>query len=158
MSHERGQPLLGDNNDQHISDSPELPSGRLRIPNGAEQARNFTLHDIEGGQSESNRRGMGFDVSGNPRSHAPGSSQTSVDSQFKDTPAPVVVDVEAQASNGLKRRETKCSDICHGWINQINFEKWYEWTAYYIPILEWLPQYKCTILLSSPKLSRELYF
>jgi len=23
-----------------------------------------------------------------------------------------------------------------------NLGKWYEWTAYYVPILEWLPQYK----------------
>jgi len=25
-----------------------------------------------------------------------------------------------------------------------NLGKWYEWTAYYVPILEWLPQYKCS--------------
>ena len=129
MSNERGQPLLGDNNDLDISDSLALPSSRLRASNDPEQARNFTLHDIEGGPSDSNliyRKGMSFDVSGNPRSHDPGSSQTSVDSQFKDTHGPVVGDVEAQAPNGLKRRRTKCSDVCRGWINQINFEKWYE--------------------------------
>jgi len=30
-----------------------------------------------------------------------------------------------------------------------NLGKWYEWTAYYVPILEWLPQYKCCSPLPS---------
>ena len=145
MSNERRQPLLSDRDD--ISNYQTLPSGRLRDPNDPEQG-NPSLHDIDEEHSESNlvRRRTGFDVSGNPRSHAPGSSQTSVDSQFKDTAAPAGSDVEAQAPDRLKGRRTKCCSTCCGWVNQIDFEKWYEWTAYYIPILEWLPQYKCSYL------------
>ena len=85
------------------------------------------------------QRGNAADISGNPRSHAPGSSQTSADSPAKRQAA---VDVEAQAS-GFKTRTARLFDCCHGWTDQIDFEKWYDWIAYYIPILEWLPKYQC---------------
>ena len=145
MSNERTQPLLSNSDD--ISDHQAIPSGRLRDSNNPERLGNPPLRDIDGEYSESNlvhRRETSVDISGNPRSHAPGSSQTSVDSRFKDTAAPAGGDVEAQAPDGPKGRRTKCGDTYRGWVNQIDFEKWYEWTAYYIPILEWLPQYKCS--------------
>lgn len=145
MSNNGIQPLLSNSHD--ISNYDALPSGRLRDSNIPEQQGNPSLPDINREYSESNlvhRRGAAFDISGNPRSHAPGSSQTSVDSQFKDTAAPAGCVVETQAPNRPIGQRTKCWDTCRGCVNQIDFEKWYEWTAYYIPILEWLPQYKCS--------------
>jgi hypothetical protein len=40
--------------------------------------------------------------------------------------------------NGTKR----CGRV--SWNDQVDTQKWYEWMAYYIPILEWLPKYECT--------------
>src|SRR5215471_5239130 len=89
MSNDRTQPLLSNNDD--ISDYQALPSGRLRGSNEPERPGNQSLNDIDREYSQSHlvhRRGTGFNVSENPRSHPPGSSQTSVDSQFKDIAAP----------------------------------------------------------------------
>lgn len=65
-----------------------------------------------------------------------GSSQNSPDNQFKGMDAPV--DVESQGPAQPKRQRGSCQT----WCGEIDFDKWYEWSAYYIPILEWLPQYK----------------
>jgi hypothetical protein len=48
------------------------------------------------------------------------------------------VDVESQGPARPKRQRGNCQT----WCGDIDFQKWYEWSAYYIPILEWLPQYK----------------
>ncbi len=65
-----------------------------------------------------------------------GSSQNSADNQLKGMDAPV--DVESQGPARPKRQRGSCQT----WCGEIDFDKWYEWSAYYIPILEWLPQYK----------------
>jgi len=144
MSSSRGPPFLNNGDDEDTSDPPAIPSGRLAAQRDDGIGRTSTSQAMEGSPSESNlvhRRGTSSDARGNPRSHTPGSSQTSVDSQLKNTATGD--DVEAQAPNQFIARKRTCSDFCRGWINQIDFHKWYEWTAYYIPILEWLPQYKC---------------
>jgi hypothetical protein len=52
---------------------------------------------------------------------------------------PVVV--ESQGSAAPKQQGGSYQDR----LTQ-DLAKWYEWSAYYIPILEWLPQYKRTVL------------
>jgi len=69
-----------------------------------------------------------------------GSSGASFSGQVKGMDTSV--DVESQGSAAPKRQTAGG----HNWCPQVDFNKWYEWSAYYIPILEWLPQYKRTIL------------
>lgn len=148
--------------DENISGQQGIPSGPLNLLNNPEQRKNDMSHGIDGdpadcGTNIVHRRGAGYGTLGNPRSHPPGSSETSLASQFKDTPSQR--DVEAQTSNLLRQRTRKCSDQCWAWCNQIDFEKWYEWTAYYIPILEWLPQYECNPRENEwLNISSDLYF
>jgi len=49
-------------------------------------------------------------------------------------------DSDTRRAKGHRQR---CFECCQGWYQHICFSKWYKWTAYYIPILEWLPSYKC---------------
>jgi hypothetical protein len=95
--------------------------------------------------------GPSFDTQRNPQTHNPGSSQTGVVSQIHKFTAPGGGDVEAQAPDQVKGPMGTYSDFYQTWYNQIDFKKWYEWTAYYIPILEWLPQYKCNNPISTPR-------
>lgn len=77
---------------------------------------------------------------GNPQSCDPSSSRTIVDLLgVKNSGAP-----ETQAGHISKQerrwRRFSCRLV---WCDRIDFRKWFEWTAYYIPIIEWLPQYRC---------------
>lgn len=95
------------------------------------------------------RRPSGSDNEGNPRSHLPGSSQSS--DEGLDKGQTLDVDLEAQEDARRKAARTRCfvccSPCCPEWMARTNFGKWYDWTAYYIPILEWLPKYHCTPFL-----------
>ena len=146
MSTGRGPSLLDNDDNEDIPESPAIPSGRLASQDDHERVRT-TSQCMDGDPSHSNlvhRRGASFDNHGNPRSYAPGSSQVSVDGQLKGTTPGG--DVEAQAPDRFKGRRATCLNFCRRWYHQIDFQKWYEWTAYYVPILEWLPQYKGTLL------------
>jgi len=59
-----------------------------------------------------------------------------VDCQVKGMDLPV--DVESQESAPRKGQRGSWQNC----VGQVDLNKWYEWSAYYIPILEWLPQYK----------------
>ena len=139
MSNNRSPPVL-DDSDENTPHSPGLPSGRLGSYN--ENERN-TSQGKDGDLSPSNLDYRIVDAPRNTQTHNPGSSQTSVVSQINKYTTPEGGDVEAQAPDQLKGVMGTYSDFYQTWNNQFDIKKWYEWTAYYIPILEWLPQYKC---------------
>lgn len=61
------------------------------------------------------------------------------------------VDVESQQGTVTPKAQRGSWQNCFG---EVDLNKWYEWSAYYIPILEWLPQYKRTILTNQNDLSQ----
>jgi len=50
---------------------------------------------------------------------------------------------QGQDTRRAKGRRQRFLECWQGWYQYICLSKWYKWTAYYIPILEWLPSYKC---------------
>jgi hypothetical protein len=149
MSKDRMQPLLSD------------------VPQQDTQTEDLIdIEDSQGDVNESDsntnlvqRRGNG---SGDPQSHLPGSSQTSNESNTKDPT--LEVDVEAQTQSRAKARAMTCFKHCCcgcACLKRIEVAKWYEWLAYYIPILEWLPGYKCNhldgVMLTQGKIFFAIY-
>ena len=60
---------------------------------------------------------------------------------------------EAQERSRAKGHRQRIFECCQEWYQYICLSKWYKWTAYYIPILEWLPSYKCPFPLIGAKLT-----
>jgi hypothetical protein len=156
MSEGRKQPLLGDDMEEDVPKRPQRSSSLNKSEKSSRRSAENSSFDTIGQDLESTlsqRRGMNTGI---PQSYPPGSSRTGgVDDPFKGTTADE--DVEAQASDQSKNKHWGCSN-CPSWIKQIEFQKWYEWMSYYVPILEWLPQYKRMLTLCTELIKSELYF
>jgi hypothetical protein len=152
MSERRKQPLLSDDMEEDVTKKQLRSSSLNKSENPGRRSAENSSFDTIGQDLESTlsqRRGMNAGI---PQSHPPGSSQTSgADDPFKGTIAEG--DVEAQPSAQSKNKHWGCCS-CPSWIKQIEFQKWYEWMSYYVPILEWLPQYKRMLPLCT-KLNRK---
>jgi hypothetical protein len=145
MSSGKDRHLLSNSEEDDVSETPQDRLGPLDPSDDRSVARTVTLHDV-GDPSDpdpSVKRPRPLDALGNPGSRGPDSSQTSIGSPFKN-PSPRS-DVEAQPLTLPEAPMRRCSNCCPQWCNEIHFQRWYEWVAYYIPILEWLPQYKCAL-------------
>jgi hypothetical protein len=159
MSEGRETSPRNDDTDEDVPKHPEIASLSSESENvGRTTVGDTSLETIvpEIGSDLSQQQGSS---SGNKGSHSPGSSKS--DGLLGPTKrttsgapaAPAVGDVEAQVTDLPPiTRGRGCSACCPNWANQIEFQKWYEWMSYYIPILEWLPNYK-RILLSVFELS-----
>jgi hypothetical protein len=139
MSEDGVEPLLTDRDDDNDAHS-EAPLIDMSIDETSQTGHLADLRqDPLASPDLHQRHPSASDNSGNPRSHPPGSSETSATSLNKGQT--LDEDIEAQAAADRKARRLGC---CQTYLGQINFAKWYDWIAYYIPILEWLPKYQCT--------------
>jgi hypothetical protein len=157
MSEGRETPSRSDDTDEDVPKHPEIASLSSESENvGRTPVGDTSLDTIvpEIGSDLSQRQSSS---SGNKSSHSPGSSKSdgvlspTRRTTFAAPAAPAVADdVEAQVTDLPPRtRGRGCSASCPNWVKQIEFQKWYEWMSYYIPILEWLPNYKRILLLHS---------
>lgn len=74
-------------------------------------------------------------------------SNAATGSDDDDAAATELTALEEGQGRGRRAKEgrERCFDWFRGWYRHICFSKWYKWIAYYIPILEWLPSYQCTL-------------
>src|SRR5579871_1668692 len=147
MSTNGARPLFSDEDNHKAFDEA---SRRPELLDEGERSIDITAQGYPRDPIEAHRTGEGNSVGrtaalGNSRSYDPGSSRTIVDLLGIKNSRPLETQTGDRSKQERRWRRLSCR---LAWCDRIDFPKWFEWTAYYIPIIEWLPQYKCMAFVS----------